>query len=96
MKNLIAISMILLLAISCTFPTIEPCEICSIAVDGEYCLCAMFDFNDDQLRAISESENKPLMYCNRFIGMPATDWVKVVNYLDEIYVWKKNNRSKVR
>lgn len=87
--NLIKILMTLFLVASCSFPTIEYCEICSISISGEYCRCAMYDFNEGQLKAVSESENKPLMYCNRFIGMPARDWVKVVNYLDEIYTWKK-------
>lgn len=92
--NLTKILMILLIGANCSFPTIKPCEICSISLKNDYCYCALFDLNEGKLTAISESEKKPLEYCNRFVGMSATSWGNIVNYLDAIYTWKKKKFKK--
>ena len=89
MKSLMMLLMTLLLVVSCNnFPTVETVEVCALNVSGNYCRCGAFDFNYGMLRSSGESYNKPLKDCHKNIGMSGPDWIKLVHYIDSIYVWK--------
>jgi hypothetical protein len=73
------------------FPVIKTVELGAINFKGGYCRTALFDFNYGKLQAVSESKNRPLEYCHKFIGISPDGWGDIINYLDSIYVWKDKN-----
>ena len=98
MKNSMMLLITLYLAVSCSsFPIVEPIEVCAINVKENikqsYCRCAEYDFNYGQLKAISESYNKPIDFCNKHIGMAGQGWIDLIHYIDSIYVWKDKHKN---
>jgi hypothetical protein len=53
--------------------------------DG-YCRCHQYIFSHEKIGRISESENKPRAYCDRFIGFhPETGWIPLLETIEEAY-----------
>jgi hypothetical protein len=51
-----------------------------------FCRCHQYRISHEQIGRVSESENKPLSYCNRFVGFDAEKgWIPLLETLEEAY-----------
>ena len=79
-QKMISIALLTIFS-SCQLPALIA-ERCVIAIDLDYCRCHQFDFVEN--RRVSDSENKPLDYCNRQIVLPSESYASLIIWIEEV------------
>lgn len=51
--------------------------------DNSVCLCRTYRYSKAYIGPMSESTNNPIEFCNKIIGNPVEDYIRLTNYLEE-------------
>lgn len=59
-------------------------ERCLVSVDFDKCRCHDYIITPSFSGRISDSFDRPLEYCNNFVGFSPLSWVELLNKLDSV------------
>ena len=97
MRLIICLSLVFLFGCD-GFPTIKPQERCGLVLDqvvsegGEdyysgHCRCHLYSWSRDGIGRISESENKPLNYCDKMLGFKPKESAIIYEWQESVRLW---------
>ena len=73
------------------FPSIQPQERCFVilntTLDDSHCRCHMYEWTKDHIGRITESENKPITYCDKMGGFKPDETGRIYEWQESIRLW---------
>ena len=85
--NLIGMMLLMILCNSCSFPSVEVLERCTISIEYNKCRCIDYEITQSRVGPIGEGRDMPLEYCDNLVGFPLEDYSKLIVWINEVYIW---------